>query len=199
VIVYRLVVGGAKPLNMENKKLVQFLELFVILPALIAFMPIESLPMVEAGPEIVYTKQKNTEDLKLKALAIDAYFSAYEMPLSGLGLKMVEEAEKNKLDWRLLPAISVRESTGGKFACKKVKYNSFGWGSCKIGFESNEQAIEILARNLGGNNPKLAFYYANKDVEGILRSYNPKSVVPKYAEQVMSIMDRIEKEYIKLK
>ena len=36
------------------------------------------------------------------------------MPLLGLGKKMVIEAEKNNLDWRLLPAISVIESTGGK-------------------------------------------------------------------------------------
>ena len=36
------------------------------------------------------------------------------MPLFGMGMKMCKEAEKNELDWRLLPAIAVRESTGGK-------------------------------------------------------------------------------------
>lgn len=129
--------------------------------------------------------------LKAKAEAIDAYFAKRDMPLEGTGMKMVIEAEKNDLDWRLLPAIAVRESTGGKFECKKVPNNAFGWGSCKIGFKTNEEAIETVARNLGGNNPKTAFHYDEKTTKEILRAYNPPSVVPKYAEQVMSIMDSI--------
>ena len=72
---------------------------------------------------------------KAKAEAIDNYFKTYDMPLVGTGAKMVEEAEKNDLDWRLLPAIAVRESTGGKSACQKATFNAFGWGSCKISFK----------------------------------------------------------------
>ena len=129
-----------------------------------------------------------------KAEAINAYFKEHDMPLFGTGMKMVEEAEKNDLDWRLLPAIAVRESTGGKFDCIKVLYNAFGWGSCKIGFESNEKAIETVARNLGGNNPNTERHYANKNLKEILRAYNPPSIVPRYAEQVISIMNAIGDE-----
>lgn len=132
--------------------------------------------------------------LEAKAKAIDAYFEARDMPLLGMGMKMVEEAEKNGLDWRLIPAIAVRESTGGKFACKTETYNSFGWGSCKIGFDSNEHAIEIVAKNLGGNNPKTASYYDNKTTLQILQAYNPPSIIPRYAQQVIAIMDAIGKE-----
>ena len=134
--------------------------------------------------------------LQNKANAVDAYFKERGMPLMGMGMKMVTEAEKNDLDWRLLAAISVRESTGGKNECIKVPNNSFGWGSCKIGFKSNESAIETVARNLGGNNPKTAHYYGNKTTIQILRTYNPPSIVPKYAEQVLSIMDKIGQEII---
>ena len=130
-------------------------------------------------------------NLQARADAIDAYFAERDMPLEGAGAKMVEEAEKNDIDWRLLPAIAVRESTGGKFDCKKVPNNAFGWGSCRIGFKSNEEAIEVVARNLGGNNPNTAKYYDNKTTKQILRAYNPPSIVPKYAEQVMSIMSAI--------
>ena len=126
-----------------------------------------------------------------KAEAIDAYFEAYGMPLAGTGMKMVEEAEKNDIDWRLLPAIAVRESTGGKHACKGATYNSFGWGSCKINFKSNEQAIETVARNLGGNNPNTDHHYAGKTTLQILQKYNPPSIVKRYAQQVMAIMDDI--------
>ena len=131
-----------------------------------------------------------------RAEAIDAYFAEHDMPLAGMGMKMVEEAEKNDLDWRLLPAIAVRESTGGKFECKKVDHNAFGWGSCKIGFKSEEEAIEIVAKNLGGNNPKTAHHYDEKTTKEILRAYNPPSIVLRYAEQVISIMNSIGDEEV---
>ena len=134
------------------------------------------------------------ETRQIKADAIDAYFKKYNMPLEGTGMKMVLEAEKNELDWRLLPAITVRESSGGKFACKTVGYNAFGWGSCKFGFSSNEEAIERIAFHLGGNHPKTEKYYNNKTTIGILHSYNPPSIVPRYAEQVISIMNSIGDE-----
>ena len=132
--------------------------------------------------------------LKAKAEAIDSYFKGKGMPLAGYGLKMATEAEKNGLDWRLIAAISVRESTGGKQDCIKVPNNAFGWGSCKIGFKTVDAAIETVARNLGGNNPKTAAHYDNKTTLGILRAYNPPSIVPKYGEQVITIMNTIGDE-----
>lgn len=128
---------------------------------------------------------------KVRAEAIDNYFKERDMPLEGTGMKMVLEAEKNNLDWRLLPAIAVRESTGGKFECKRVRNNAFGWGSCKINFKSNGEAIEIVAWNLGGNNPNTERHYENKTTREILRSYNPPSIVPNYVPQVLSIMTKI--------
>ncbi len=130
-------------------------------------------------------------ELDAKAAAIDSYYEDHNMPLKGMGKKMVLEADKNDLDWRLLPAISVRESTGGRAACIKVKHNAFGWASCKVGFKSDEEAIETVARNLGGNNPKTAVHYDNKTTLEILHAYNPPSIIPKYAEQVISIMKNI--------
>lgn len=146
--------------------------------------------------QLLVERASDLELKKVKAEAIDSYFLERDMPLAGLGLKMVEEAKKNDLDWRLIPAIAVRESTGGKFECKKVENNPFGWGSCKIGFKSNEEAIEIIARNLGGNNPNTSIYYADKNIDQILRSYNPPSVVPNYVKQVKSIMKTIGEEDI---
>ncbi len=128
---------------------------------------------------------------EIKAEAIDLYFKSKDMPLEGTGMKMVLEAEKNDLDWRLIPAIAIRESTGGKFDCNRVSNNAFGWGSCKIGFKSNEEAIEIVAWNLGGNNPKTERHYDNKNTKQILSAYNPPSIVPNYVPQVMSIMKNI--------
>jgi hypothetical protein len=139
-------------------------------------------------------------NIEAKAKAIDAYFESKNMPLAGHGKGMVLAAEKYDLDWRLLAAISVRETTGGREACPKTyartgdigyKYNVFGWGSCKMKFQSYEHGFEVLARNLSGSNPNTAHYYDNKTTIQILRAYNPPSIVPKYAEQVISIMDNI--------
>ncbi len=136
------------------------------------------------------------QTLKAEGDAIDAYFAKYDMPLEGTGAKMAEVADVNDLDWRLVPAIAVRESTGGKHECQKVENNPFGWGSCKIGFKTNAAAIETIAKNLGGNNPKTAFHYDDKTTIQILHAYNPPSIVPKYAEQVMKIMSAIGPEDI---
>lgn len=129
--------------------------------------------------------------VELRGQAIDAYFRAYDMPLAGTGKLFAESAEKYGLDWRLLPAIAVRESTGGKYACKGDKFNPFGWASCNIGFSSYSDAIDTVARNLAGKDAGTEKYYKGKDTEGILLAYNPPSIVPKYASQVMYIMRQI--------
>jgi len=194
---------------MEKNTIVRrIVESFIIFP--IATMPMSFGALPQTGAGIVATLQgaedsisgfevslKEAKEIiedkvvEFKAAAIDSYFAERDMPLEGMGKKMVIEAEKNNLDWRLLAAISVRESTGGKHACKKVDYSAFGWGSCKINFESYEHSIEIVAKNLGGNNPKTARYYAGKSTIEILESYNPRTVVARYPEQVVAIMDAI--------
>ncbi len=125
---------------------------------------------------------------KERAEKIDAYYKKRGMPLEGYGAKMVAEAEKNNLDWRLLPAIAIIESTGGKFACHQ---NPFGWGSCKIKFNNWNEAIETVARNLGGNNPNTARYYKDKTMIEKLHHYN-NSIIPTYTGRVMEFMSLIE-------
>jgi hypothetical protein len=214
-----LLVCGAKPPNMKNKNLIRFAGSFILFPALMISTPFGDTPkndidITTQAPQIVLSKKHNIEVfnlfafnqavdeeaqiLKAKADAIDTYFKKYDMPLAGTGMKMILEAEKNGLDWRLLPAIAVRESTGGKFKCKKVENSFFGWGSCRIGFNSTDEAIEIVARNIGGNNPKTAYHYKGKDTKEILQTYNPPSIVARSAQQVMSIMEAISPRDIKI-
>ena len=196
---------------MKNQKLIRFVEALILLPMVsmsggVGNIPAPNYDINQASPFVFLQKQNNpalnlfafnqavdedAQNRRLKADAIDAYFQERDMPLAGYGMKMVLEAEKNGLDWRLLPAIAVRESTGGKYECKRVENSSFGWGSCKINFSSNEEAIETVALNLGGNNPNTAKYYENKTTEQILRAYNPPHIIPRYVHQVMSIMKAI--------
>ncbi len=108
------------------------------------------------------------------------------MPLAGYGAKFIEAADQCNMDWRLLPAIAVRESSGGKQACGN---NPFGWGSCRTDFESVEKAIEIVGANLCGFNPKTATYYGNKNVLQKLHSYNG-TVNPNYPSEVVEIIQQ---------
>ncbi len=126
------------------------------------------------------------------AAKIDKYLSDRDMPLAGYGAKMVEVAYENDLDPYLIPAIAIRESTGGIYGCKTHDNNYWGWASCKVGFETMDIAIEKIGLHLSGKHPKTASYYKNKDVKGILQTYNPPSVVPQYANQVMAIMTKIK-------
>lgn len=134
-------------------------------------------------------EQKLQLEREERAAKIDAYYARHDLPLEGYGMKMVLEAEKYGVDWRLAPALAMRETTGGKFACHN---NPYGWGSCKIKFESFDQAIETVIMNLGGHNPRTARYYKGKTVRGILETYNPPSVVPTYADEVLAIMNKID-------
>ncbi len=174
-----------------------------MIPAIAMAFPLNTVKVPEIPTAAALSQQQNNElsvdpalikqaEQAEHAKKIDAYFAHRNMPLEGFGMKMVIEADKNDIDWRLLPSIAVRESTGGIHACKRVAHNSFGWGGCTIGFASTNAAIETIAKNLGGNNPRTAKYYDGKTIRQILNTYNGLAVLA-YATQVKDIMDQIEK------
>lgn len=156
--------------------------------------PVASLAPVA---EKIYIETANPAAVKKAAMEkqaekIDAYFRDRGMPLAGYGAKLVAEAEKNGLEWTVVAAIGVRESTGGKFACKnpKAPNNAFGYGSCAFGFESTDYAIEKVARTLGGNSPATAHHY-DGDLRERLDIYNGYAVAS-YADDIFGIMQKME-------
>ncbi|MBU4480459.1 glucosaminidase domain-containing protein [Patescibacteria group bacterium] len=172
-----------------QKTLLKFAQGLAFIPILTATSP---FAMLYSGLNIPWQDNLVSVSVSLdkeRADKIDAYFAKREMPLEGYGSKMVAEAEKNDIDWRLLPAIAIKESTGGKFACG---YNPFGWGSCRIKFKSWDHAIEMLAYNLGGNNPTTARYYEGATTEEKLHHYNG-SVIPAYTGEVLEFMELIDR------
>ena len=90
------------------------------------------------------------------------------------------------------------ETTGGRHLCKNPKAgnNPFGWGSCKIGFKSFDEAIEKIALNLGGNNPKTAHHYDGKTTLEIINKYNPSSIVPDYSKKIFKVMNTLGDEIV---
>jgi len=174
---------------MQNQiiKYVQGLTFIPILTIVSPFMNIYQQTTNVSQDKTVQTSVSINEE---RAEKIDAYFAQRNMPLKGYGAKMVEEAEKNNIEWTLIPAIAIKESTGGKFACD---HNPFGWGSCKIEFRSWNHAIEVIANNLGGNNPNTARYYKGTSTKEKLHHYNG-SVIPTYTGEILEFMELIENQ-----
>ena len=149
--------------------------------------------LLNISPAVVIDtyNQNKTEDQTITAEVkddrgdrLDAYFKKWNMPLEGMGAKFVSEADKYGLDWKFLPAIAVRESSGGK---NMRKNNPFGWASCEVGFKDFNEAIEVLALNLSGNNPQTARYYKDNSIDDKLWYYNG-SVIASYPAEVKYIM-----------
>ena len=168
-----------------KKQTIQFVRGLALIPFLTTGSPLAtfntsfSLKSIMQSPTALVAEEH--------AKMIDDYFAKRDMPLEGYGAKFVRVAEENDLDWRLLPAIAIKESTGGKFACYN---NPFGWGSCKIKFKSFDAAIETVAKNIGGNNPSTEQYYKNKTTVQRLHHYN-NSVVPTYTGEILVFMELI--------
>jgi hypothetical protein len=118
---------------------------------------------------------KRWQDPRLARLV--EFFDHLGSPVRELAPEFLAAADRHRLDWRLLPSISVIESGGGK---NYTQNNIFGWGSATRGFASIRKSIDWVAARLA--NSKL---YKGKDLDGILATYNPR---PGYRARVKSVM-----------
>ena len=141
------------------------------------------------------TTDNNQLDLITKGAKIDAYLAGRESPLEGYGLVLAKAAEDNGLDYRVIAAVAVVESGAGAKkgqACKKDPENVFGFMSCKkVDFDSYEEAIDTVARTLGGNIKSSAYHYVGKSLKGKLIAYNG-AANPNYVPNVMITMNKID-------
>ena len=102
---------------MNKQKIVSYLQSIIAIPMLAISIPLSgvSIPSLTATNEVITEENSviitlDEVERKEKADAIDAYFAKYDAPLEGYGMKFVIEAEKNGIDWRLLPALHLRPS-----------------------------------------------------------------------------------------
>jgi hypothetical protein len=137
-----------------------------------------SLPVHVSNPKPADAELQYRNDPRLKSLK--RFFQQVDCPARILAAEFLMVADQHNLDWRLLPSLSVVESSGGRLA---PHHNMFGWDNGKAAFISWRAGIHDMARNLADS--KL---YRNEDVDGILRKYNPDA---NYASVVKSVMRRI--------
>jgi len=133
-----------------------------------------------------------------RVLKIKSYFDRYNLPAADHAEDFVFMADVYGVDWRLVPAIAMIESTGFKHACSGATFSGLGWGSCKIDFNSYRHGISVVTYNLAGKNPNTEYYYAGKDLYGILDSYNPPTIRPDYKKIVTGVMKDIDEQNVKI-
>lgn len=109
------------------------------------------------------------------------FFEERGCPAAEWAADFLVAADRNGLDWRLLPSIAFLESSGGKHF---IRNNPLGWNSAKTGFRSTRHAVHYVADRLA-KSP----VYAGKSLKTKLRIYNPDRA--DYGDQVMAVMDQI--------
>lgn len=129
-------------------------------------------------PGIVGHSAENRTDFRL--LRLQQFFEQKKAPIQHLAPDFIEAADRHDLDWRLLPGISIVESSGGKY---KKNNNIFGWGNGDRKFPTVRHGIYTVANNLSTSK-----YYRNKDTDRILQTYNPR---PEYLKRVREVMSQI--------
>ena len=112
-----------------------------------------------------------------RTVRLHHFFSRLQCPVRDLAEEFVHAADDNDLDWRLLPSISIIESSGGK-AYKNN--NIFGWANGDHVFPTVRAGIYQVAFRLGKS-----LIYRNRSTEEKLRLYNPSEDYPDRVQDVM--------------
>jgi hypothetical protein len=145
---------------------------FLLVAGLLAAPATVSVQQYKASPVV------KPNDPRLSRL--QKFFGDRDCPLRDSAKDFLIAADQNHLDWRLLPSISIIESSGGKYYGKN---NVFGWGSSKEGFSSVRAGIHYVAAQLGKSRR-----YKGKDIDSKLQIYNP---LPEYSQRVKAVMRAI--------
>lgn len=145
---------------------------------LIMYAGLLAAPVATSGSQPVPPEPRNSSDPRL--VRLKQFLSQRDCPLTRFAADFIEAADRNHLDWRLLPSISYVESSGGK---NYRNNNVFGWNSSKGRFSSIPEAIHFVADRLGASR-----LYRNKSLEQKLHVYNPRV---EYSAHIRSVMRSI--------
>jgi hypothetical protein len=135
-------------------------------------------PATVSVQQYTATSEVKHDDPRLSRL--QKYFGDRDCPLRDSAKDFLLAADQNHLDWRLLPSISIIESSGGKYYGNN---NVFGWDSAKEKFSSVRAGIHYVAAQLGKSKR-----YKGKDIDRKLQLYNS---LPEYSQRVKAVMRAI--------
>jgi len=142
----------------------------------------------QAVPEETVQTKVTIDSTDARIVALESFLENYKSPLAGHAEKIIEEADRYNLDYRLLSAIAMQESN----LCKKIPENSYNcWGFGIYGkkvtrFDNYDQAIEIISKTLAKNYIEEGLVQPHE----IMTKYTPGSN-GSWGDSVSYFMDRI--------
>jgi len=143
---------------------------------LVVFAGIVAIPVSISHPN--ESKKDYKKDPRFAILR--SFFAKTNCPARHYTEAFLDAADRYALDWRLLPSLSFIESTGGKSAKNN---NMFGWDGGKAQFPTPTAGIHAVGYRLA-----TSALYKDKDLDGVLSTYNSSA---DYPERVKSVMRRI--------
>lgn len=152
---------------------------FLITPLVIVSLLIfssqrsKNMNLSDVGPQVTESSPSNEVDAQVLGIQITDmrpyYISNFlkTTRLEPYSHYIVEVSDQYGLDYRLIPAIAMKESGGGN-AVKESTHNAWGWENGRTVFPSWEAAIDTVARTLKTK-------YADKGL------VTPDEIMPVYA------------------
>lgn len=152
---------------------------------------IQSYKLYQALPQSQIQVKEEVSFQDGRSKIVEEFFQNYHSVLASFAQDFILVADKYQLDFRLLPAIAMQESNGGK-KMPEDSFNPFGfgiYGSRLIRFQSFEEAIETVALSLRKD-------YLNQGLatpEEIMTRYTPPSLSKggAWAKGVSSFMEEL--------
>ena len=162
----------------------------IVLAALLVPQNVEAYQEAQTSSAKLSLNVENSPSSDIRVRALRKVFEKYNSPLVDEASSYVALADKNGVDWKLLPAISGLESSFGKRLMPN-SYNAYGWGGGYIYFDSWEQGIDTITKALSQK-----YYARGADTVWSIGPIYAES--PTWAVRVNSFIQKIESEYVSL-
>lgn len=150
-----------------------------------------SYRLYQALPNDKLTVSDEIQKRDARAKIIEDFYKGYSSELASQSEQFIAVSDKYKIDWRLLPAISMQESNGAK-QMPTNSFNPFGYGiygGKAIKFSSFEEAIERVGKALRSDYLDQGLKTPNQ----IMAKYTPPSFEKDgaWAKGVSSFMEEL--------
>lgn len=148
--------------------MIELLAFYVLL----SYEPNIPTQPIHAGSSAILEKKIPSEVIEIRR-----FFESYNSVLSNYAQDFYDVSQAEGLDYRILPSISMVESTGGKNTPSCARFNPFGWSSSTspcgfyrfLGFK---EAIKTVGEGIGRNRAYSKFRDSG-EISELANVYNP--------------------------
>ena len=162
----------------------------IVLAALLVPQNVEAYQESQTSSAKLSLNVENSSSTDIRVRALRNVFEKYNSPLADEASSYVALADKNGVDWKLLPSIAGLESSFGKRLMPN-SHNAYGWGGGYIYFDSWEHGIDTITKALSQK-----YYARGADTVWSIGPIYAES--PTWAVRVNGFMQKIESEYVSL-